>query len=251
MATTTEVTLEVSLPEFRKAITAVTPHAEPTKTGDEISHMSRVRLTAAKNELLVAAGNSITTALAAVPIEEDSRAERFAADDGVFDCDVTPGFLRTVLHAFKVAGDSASGEDQFAQLRFTTEAITITDVSGLFPGREMTEPLLPRSTQFPGIVGALSEALAQVGTTQVAKPLVANGAALGLFRAAAVAYNRPLQFEGTGTAEARGFVVLCGSQFIGVVSSRHNDDDSLAKRDAERHRHLVRLGLAKDRVEAA
>jgi hypothetical protein len=251
MATSTEVTLELSLPEFRKAVAAVTPHAEPTKTGDEINHMSRVRLTAAKSELLLAAGNSITTALAAVPIEEDSRAERFAADDGVFDVDVTPGFLRGVLQAFKVAGDSADGQDQFAQLTFTTDSITITDVSGLFPGRTWTEPVLPRSTQFPGIVGILSEALAQVGTSQVAKPLITSHPALGLFRSAGEAYRRPLSFEGTGPAEARGFVVLCGSQFIGSVSSRHNDDDSLARRDAERHRHLVRLGLAKERVEAA
>lgn len=250
MTTSTEVTIEVSLPEFRKAVSAVTPHAEPTKTGDEISHMSRVRLTAAKNELLLAAGNSITTVLAAVPIEEDSRAERFAADDGVFDVDVTPGFLRTVLQAFKAAGDAASGEDQFAQLVFTVDKMTVTDVSGLFPGRTMTEPLLPRSEQFPGIVGALAEALAGVGTSTVAKPLVTNGAALGLFRSAAIAYNRPLQFEGTGSAESRGFVVLCGSQFVGAVSSRHNDDNSLAARDAERHKHLVRLGLAKALVEA-
>ncbi len=81
------------------------------------------------------------------------------------------------------------------------------------------------------------------GEAQAAKPLVANGGALALFRHAATAYDRPLQFEATGPATSRGFVVWCGPDFVGHVSSAHNDDNSLGRRDAERRKHLERLGL--------
>jgi hypothetical protein len=248
MATSTEVTMTVALPELRKALTSVIVHAEPTKTGDEINHLSRVRLAAAKDELHVVATNSTTSALAAVAIEEDSRKERIASDDGSFEVDLAPGPLRNILQAFKVSADSASAESQWCELVFSLDFVTITDTSALFPGLSLRIPVMPRSDQFPPVRDVLKQALAGVGTTQVAKPLVGNGVALALFRRAAQAYNRQVEFLGTGTEDSRGFVVLVGSQFIGAVSSRHNDDNSLAARDAERHKHLVRLGLAEPRV---
>jgi hypothetical protein len=38
--------------------------------------------------------------------------------------------------------------------------------------------------------------------------------------------------------------VSCGESFLGVISSRHQDDDSLRKRDGWRHGWIRRLGLA-------
>lgn len=248
MATSTEVTMTVALPELRKALTAVIVHSEPTKTGDEINHLSRVRLAAAKDELHIVATNSTTSALAAVAIEEDSRKERVAKDDGAFEIDLGPGPLRNILQAFKVSADTAAAEAQWCELKFTLDFLTITDTSALFPGLSLRIPVLPRSDQFPPVRDVLKQALAGVGTTQVAKPLVGNGNVLALFRRASQAYNRPLEFLGTGTESSRGFVVICGPMFVGAVSSRHNDDDSLKKRDAEKHTHLVRLGLAEPRV---
>ena len=61
-------------------IAAVVVHAEPTKTGDEVSALSRVRIIAGASELFVVATNLTTSALAALTIVEDSRAERFGAD---------------------------------------------------------------------------------------------------------------------------------------------------------------------------
>ena len=58
MTVTTKCTLTVSLRELRQAVTAVVPHAEPTKSGDEISKLSRIRLTAGTGELLVMAACS-------------------------------------------------------------------------------------------------------------------------------------------------------------------------------------------------
>jgi hypothetical protein len=245
MAVTLACTLQVPLRQLRAAIAAVVPHAEPTKTGDEISSLSRVRFIAAKDELLLAATCTHTTALAAVRIEEDSRAERFAADDSVFSVDMPPGVLRRFNGMFQASRATADGIDEMAELTFGTDGeLVLTDVSGLFPGLSITVPTLDLAHDFPDIVGIMSKAFS--GANYDAKPLVAKGRMFALFNAAATAYGAPLQFEPTGSGESRGYIVLCGPSFSGAISSGHNDDDSLNKRDTDRRKHLARLGLAGD-----
>lgn len=247
MAVTTEVTLEVPLAPLRAALTAVTPHSEPTKTGDDVSEMSRVRLTAAKTELHVLACNeSGTAALAAVPIESDSRAERFAADDGEFSVDIAPGAARLLLRDFKAGAPGVEADQDVVKIVVGDTRITVSDASGLLKdsfGLEVSQQALPLSADYPNVQDILSQALARAGESQASKPLVTQGRLWALFRHAAVAYGRPLRMEGSGGADARGFIVICGPAFIGAVSSRHNDDDSLAKAQAERRAHLERLGL--------
>ena len=248
MSVTLECTVKVGIRPLRQAITAVVPHAEPTKNGDEISSLSRVRFVAAKTELLVMATCTHTSALAAVPIDEDSRAERFAADDGVFSVDMTPGILRSVLADFKGSRSAADGINEWVELDFGNhdtagrEVVRITDVSALLPGLSMTIPVTPLASEFPDLVGVLSRAVGNAAGD--AKPLVSAGAQLSLFRHASETYGQPLQFEPTGTKDSRGYIVLCGAYFSGHITSRHNDDDSLKRRDAERRKHLERLGLS-------
>lgn len=247
MAATIECTLEVPLAPLRQALSSVVVHAEPTKTGDEVSDMSRVRLTAAASELYVLAANdSGTAALAAVPIETDSRAERFAADDGEFSVDITPGAARLLLRDFRAGKPGVEADQDMVKLLIGETRITVSDASGLLKdsfGLEVSQQLLQFSTDYPDVHDILRQALARAGEAQAAKPLVTQGKLWALFRHAAVAYGRPLRVEGVGSSEQRGFVVMCGTAFIGAVTSRHNDDDSLAKAQAERRAHLERLGL--------
>ena len=105
-------------------------------------------------------------------------------------------------------------------------------------------PTLPYSSDYPDVAGILAKALGAAGEAQTAKPLVTSGGVVALFRHAAKAYGMPLQFEATGPATSRGFIVWCGPRFIGSVSSGHDDDDSLARRQSERRAHIERLGLA-------
>ena len=243
--TDTSVTLTVDLVALRRALSAVVPHAEPTKAGDDISGLSRVRLSAAATELHVIATNGTSAALAAVAIEEDSRKERFASDDGSFTVDIAPKPLRNILQAFKVTKPQADGQGQWCVVHITTDKLTVTDTDALMPGLSLTIPQLDFDADYPNIVKALAEVLGSAGESTMAKPLVAASKTMALWQHAATAYGQPLQFEASGPAESRGFVVLCGSQFVGAASSRHNDDDSLKKRDAERHKHMERLGLVK------
>lgn len=247
MTTTAECTIEVPLAPLRQALSSVVVHAEPTKTGDDVSEMSRVRLTAAQSELLVLACNEAgTAAMGAVPIETDSRAERFAADDGEFSIDITPGAARLILRDFRAGKPGIEADEDMVRLTLTDTRIVVADASGLLKdsfGLEVSQQTLQYSSDYPDVQRVLREALARAGEAQAAKPLVTGGRLWALFRHAAVAYGRPLRMEGSGGSETRGFVVMCGSSFIGAVSSRHNDDDSLAKAQAERRAHLERLGL--------
>ena len=63
--------------------------------------------------------------------------------------------------------------------------------------------------------------------------MVSTGGMFALFNHAATRLPHPSR-TGTGPKESRGFIVWCGPSFIGHVSSQHNDDNSLAKRDAYR-----------------
>lgn len=246
MTVTLDCTLVVSLRELRQAIASVVMHAEPTKTGDEISKLSRVRITAGQSEMLLAATNTTTTttALAAVTIDEDSRAERFAADDGVFSVDVLPGALRGLLQTFRVDRPTADAEDAYAEVKLTDSRLTLTDVNALLPGMSTTLPLLDLTDSFPDVVGILSRTFASASASPQAKPLVSEAKPLALFRHAATAYSQPLTFEATGTVESRGWAVWCGPQFSGLISSTDPSGNSLGRRDQDRHAHFTRLGIA-------
>jgi hypothetical protein len=237
-------TLKLGLRGLRQALASVVPHAEPTKTGDDPGPLSRVRLVAAKGELHVLACSADTAAMAAVDIDEDSRDEHFARPDGPLVVDLAPGSVRKILQVFKVGRVTADGEDAWCQLDIDARPggfIEVTDVDALLPGASFRVPTEGLRDDFPDVVSAISRAAANAQGD--AKPLVAQGKPLAVFLHARTAYGEPLQFRPTGSAESRGFLVVCGARFVGTISSRHNDDDSLKRRDAEWRQHLERLGL--------
>ena len=242
MATTAECTIEVPLVDFRRAVAAVKPHAERTQTSGEVSAFNRVRFIAAKDELYVAATNGTTAALAAVEILEDSRATRFAKDDGSFAVDLSPVLVSDLTAGLRILRADAEEDGQVAALRFTETTVAARDVSGLWPGAETIRPALAYSADYPNLVDILAKALGAAG--EAVKPLTTPGTVVALFASASRQYGRPLQFEASGPADSRGYIVWCGPRFIGSVSSGHDDGDSLARRQSERRAHLERLGLA-------
>lgn len=241
MTTTVSARLTVATPDLRDAFAAVLPHVHQTSTDDhELQH--RMRLSFARDHLYVLASNGYSAALAIVSIENDSRVERFAADDGTFVVDITPRQAKLVLQQFKAKPTDPDGVEQLLDIDVDTKRIRITDAAGLFAGESAEYPYAEPSTQFPDLVGVISRALhGAAGEAQPGKALVTDGKTLALFKAAAVTYGQPLQIEPTGTSESRGFVVSCGESFLGLVSSRHQDDDSLKRRDAWRRGWLERL----------
>jgi hypothetical protein len=245
MAVTLTAEVQVDTKDLRNALRAVTPHAEPNKTGD-LDDEHRVRLLIDEYHVHVLASNGSTAAMAIVSIEEDTRRKGLDPDDGPLIVDLTPRQARLILQQFKAKKTDPEGVEQIAALRVLTdgEGLEVADVSGLFAGESVRFPGVGVSDRFPDVLGVITRALAAASGLPSPKPLTADGATVALFKAASVVYEQPLTVEATGTPESRGFLVSCGESFLGVISSRHQDDDSLRKRDGWRHGWIRRLGLA-------
>lgn len=251
MAVTLTAEVMVDTRDLRNALRAVVPHAEQNKTGDNgVEH--RVRLVLDAQHVNVLASNGSTAAMAIVSIEEDTRRERFAVDDGPLIVDLTPRQARLLLHQFKAKATDPEGVDQILQLRVLAdgEGLEVADWSGLFAGESIRFPGVGVSDGFPDVVGIITKALAGASGSPSPKPLTADGGTVALFKPASVVYDQPLTVEPTGTPESRGFLVSCGESFLGVISSRHQDDDSLKRRDGWRHGWLRRLGLTDKQLTA-
>lgn len=237
MTTTIDATLKVGIQPLRAAILSVVAHTAPARLGDTDLKLSRLRFIAGGDELIVAATDGATCALAAVTIEEDSRAERFAVDDGPLIVDMHPAKARDIARIVKPVKDDE--DPGWAELAISDADMTVADVSGLWPGTALTVPLLATAVDYPDVPAIIGRALA--GAAGTFKPLCVDRA--GVFDAAAKAWGLPLMVEPTGSVESRGFVVICGDAFIGTLTSSHNDDNNPRKRDAARHTHMRRLGV--------
>ena len=247
---TTECTITVGIADLQRAITSVVPHAEKPKQGDDQPMLCRVRLTAAADELLVGATDGRTSALAAVRILTDSRTGPLGPIDGPFVVDLMPKQARQIA-AFLTPNKVDGALVGDAALHLTLEQVTITDVSGKWVDTSATVPAIeqeptaeiPGTSEFgyPGLQAILAKAFADArgeGKTLAPEPGI-----LGRFEIAAREYGIEPVLEPVGDAAARGWLVWVGPTFAGTLSSRHGDDDSLARRDARRRRHLIRAGL--------
>jgi hypothetical protein len=244
VATTVEAEITIPTTEVRDALRSVLPHVNKLITDDHDAE-HRVRLTFAQHHLFLTASNGHTTGLAKVHIVEDSRQERFAADDGPIVVDITPRRARLILQQFK-AKPSDPEVGQLMQFNVEPEGLSVSDIGGLWSAGEVQRyPVEDPAEAFPDVLAITSRALAGVGASQVGKALVTDGRVLALFRDASRVYGQPLQVESTGTPESRGFMISCGPDFLGTVSSSHNDDDSLKKRDRNRRAWLELLPAQK------
>ena len=240
MTVTVQADITVDTGDLRSALESVLPHSEPNKTGD-LDAQHRVRFVADKNHIYVTASNGATAACAIVSIEEDSREEKFAADDGPLRWDLTPRQGRLILHQFKAKATDPEGVEQIICWHVNQNSIELEDAGGLFAGETVSFPYTEPSSSFPDVVAVAGRALASAGASPIGKQLVTDGATLKLFNSASTAYKQPLVVSGSGTEDSRAFVVECGESFLGVISSRHHDDDSLARRQAWRLGWLERL----------
>jgi hypothetical protein len=252
-----QASFTVSLDALVAAVKAVEPHASRSTKGDDA--LARVRFIAHRDELHVVATNGSTAAQAAVPIDPDSDSrgdDVRPEDDGVFTLDCEAAEVRNIPRRFLRGRTGKESPRRTVLLHFTDHTLQIADVTDAagvgtleldggdvpdVPARQLGLVMLEPHADYPDVPGDLARALAGVGETVEAKPLVTDQATLGLFASAGVAYRQPLEFVASGSAQSRGFVVLGSQWFIGSVSSRHNDDDSLGKRSRARLVHLHRL----------
>lgn len=241
-------TFRVATPEFRRALDAVRRHADKTKTGgDGTQALRRIRilLDPAAGHARLMATNLTTTAVAVVPLvtpdgnlldlldaaDDDGRVQQPAV------VDIQPQHAARILGSFPV---SKNAEGPQLVIRVFDGRAEITDIGGDMAGDAYTMTAPPDGEGFPDVWGIVAKATREATSTPTPKPLTTPGLALARFEPAARLYETPLTIHPSGSADSRGFVIACGPDFRGLVSSGHNDD-SLARRDAAERTWLARF----------
>jgi hypothetical protein len=138
---TVRTEIGVGIADLRQALRSVAVHASPDK---EDPILQRVRLHITRGNVLVAATNRYTVAVAAVSIWHNAY-----DDDGVV-VDLTAAQVPEILAMFRSKGEKSDDEgDDDLRIRITDRYLVMTDVAGLFPGKEVTWPRVATEEQFP------------------------------------------------------------------------------------------------------
>ncbi len=237
MTVTREATIEVKLIPFRQALQAVQPHRAKVKTGDDEA-MFRVRLVFSAGWLFVMATNGSTAALGKCALFTDTRGAlgHLDPDDAPIVVDMMPAQIPLILAKFKPnQAESAANQLIVVSLNLDPQDpfIKLTDQGGLWSNGWAEEyPIDPPAEAFPDVIDTVGKAAQRGAESTASKDLVTDPKLLALFAAAGKAYDSPVRIRAVGTPEDRGFLVTCGPDFLGVISSKHGDDGGTKQRDA-------------------
>jgi hypothetical protein len=228
----TRTELLVSTGDLRNALRAVVPHAGQDK---EVPVLQRVRFYIQGGNIMVAATNRYTVGVGLVSIWDNT----YDDDDAILD--VTPGQVSEILTMFKTPKDKDddAGDDDL-RLRITDRFLVITDMAGLFPGKEVTWPRVANEEGFPNLRTLIGKMVATAGTASAAT-MWTSGKFLGLFGPAAKVYDQPLVIE--PTSEKQGaLVITVGESFLGALMPIKPSDESVAEAAEWRRGWDARLG---------
>jgi hypothetical protein len=242
MTVTTTATVRVRTVELRAALAAVFPHRKRTKRDDDIV-LHRVRLILANGTAYAGATQGVTTALAKMkymPITGgldtgDTRGNLWEPDDGPLVIDLRPDVVKIWLQMFAAA---RMGKDEdLDPVTAITYSFAMREVEfeneggGTASGERFTIPLADPAEQFPDLIDISGRALAEADSTNQPRVLKQSADVVKLFEQAGKQYGAPLRFRQTGSAPGSGFVVECGSSFVGTMTSEQGDEAT--KRDGQ------------------
>lgn len=208
--------ITVGTEDLRLALRAVAPHADPDP---EFPQLHRVRLAVGPENLTVSATNRYTIGHAIVSIWENQMGDLAAFD-------LSPSDVREILALFRsTKGHTDDMPDDTLLLEVDDHHATVTDVSGLFPGKSLRLPKYPVEENFPNVAVLIKQGLTRqpAGTER----LITNGKLLGLFGKAAAAYNEQLVMDTSGGNAA--ILITCGESFVGMLMPVKGDEDTHAR----------------------
>jgi hypothetical protein len=216
--------LTVNTLDLRQALMAVIPHAAEPKLS---AALAVVHFTATDSCLSMTASNTITLGHAIANVWE---AEGLTGDpnDDAFNLPVD--IAKELLALFKANGKQPEDEiGDSLRITVTPKAITVLDISGLFPGKEFK---IPREDESDYPIGFGRLLLSAVLSERVMpERLVAAGRLLRLFSSASAAYGEPLTIE--PTADARRILISCGESFLGLLMPIRSEDGSTVAGDLD------------------
>lgn len=227
----TEIT--VGTTDLRNALRSVVVHAGPDK---EMPALQRVRLSIQRGNIILSATNRYTVGVGLVSIWDNTY------DDNGVIVDLTLTTVGEILAMFKAGGgqDEDRGDDDL-RIRITDRHLIITDMAGLFAGKEVIWPRTATEDSFPDLIAVTGQMLAQAGTGH-ATTLYTNGKLLGLFKTAAAIYRQPVVIEPTRD-DGGALVISVGESFIGALMPIKPTDEHVTEQEAWRLSWHRRLGV--------
>jgi hypothetical protein len=200
--------LTVNTLDVRQALQSVIPHAADVK--DSPAH-AVVHFTATDQNLYLTACNMQTLGHSVASVWE---ADGLTGDPDTDAFNLPVDVAKELLALFKSSGTRNEGEiGEALRLTIKGKTITVLDVSGLFPGKELT---IPREdgNEYPVTFGRMLMS-AILAEPVMPKRLTASGRLVKLFATAAAAYGEPLVIE--PTEDARRILISCGESFLGLL----------------------------------
>ncbi len=222
--------LMVSTGDLRNALRAVVPHCGPAA---DVPTLQRVRLYVRGGNIMAAATNRYTVGLGLVSVWSDDH------DD--CDLDLAPGQVSEILAMFKTPKEKEddAGDDDL-RLRISDRFLILTDVAGLFPGKEVTWPRIANDEAFPDLTVLIGKMLATAGSASSNANHV-SGKLLALFKVASTVYDAPVTMEPTSETQGALFLTI-GESFLGAIMPIRPSDDALAQHAEWRRAWEARLG---------
>lgn len=200
--------LTVNTLDVRQALQSVIPHAADVK--DSPAH-AVVHFTATDQNLYLTACNMQTLGHSVASVWE---ADGLTGDPDTDGFNLPVDVAKELLALFKSSGKKKEDEiGEALRLTVKNKTITVLDVSGLFPGKELT---IPREdgNEYPVTFGRMLMS-AVLSEPVMPKRLTASGRLVKLFATAAAAYGEPLVIE--PTEDARRILISCGESFLGLL----------------------------------
>jgi len=220
--------LTVATDDLRQALRSVAPHADPDP---DFPPLHRVRLEVGPVNLTVSATNRYTVGHALVSVEDNH-------DGELASFDLSPQDVKEILALFKGKAGEGEQPDDTLRIDVTDKHVTVTDVSGLFPGKSLSLPRYPDESNFPSVSKLIADTLTKDATAP--ERLVTSGKFMGLFTHAAKAYGESLVMDPTGSKSA--LLISCGDSFIGLLMPVALDEEEAAKVNGWHSDWLTRLG---------
>lgn len=200
--------LTVNTLDFRQALQSVIPHAAPPK---DYPAYAVVHFTATDQNLYLTACNVQTLGHAVASVWE---AEGLTGDPDHDAFNLPIDVAKELLALFKSSGKRKEDEiGEALRLTIKTKSITVLDMSGLFPGKELT---IPREdgNEYPLPFGRMLMS-ALLSDHVMPERVTTQGRLIKLFSTAAAAYGEPLAIE--PTEDARRILISCGESFLGLL----------------------------------
>jgi len=208
--------ITVGTRDFRQALEAVAPHASPDP---KYTVLHRIRLDIGAENLAVSATNRASMGHAIVSIWDSKLGSTTAVD-------LSPLDVKEILLLFKSAsGHGEEMPDEQLELTVRDDTLTVTDIGGLFEGKQLVLPRYPTDDNFPKVENLLRNKLASPALG--ADRLTTDANLLKLFGKAAGAYGEPLVIDPAGNNAA--MLITCGESFVGLLCPMRRSDDAEAQ----------------------